>query len=133
GARGPREPPVLPPYAVGTSVSSLGELISTPGSDGASSTAPLAIPCGTIGYIDPASIAHGAKASPSSDLYALGAMLFECLTGMVPAAALAPSGAGLRGEVLDGRTTPPKLADLAPDAPPALARLIDALLAPDRR
>src|SRR5262245_60983105 len=71
-----RELPDLPLHAVGTSVSSLGSLVSTPGVD----TAPLAIPCGTIGYIDPACIAHGAKASPASDLYALGAMLYECLT-----------------------------------------------------
>jgi eukaryotic-like serine/threonine-protein kinase len=133
--------PDLPLDAVGSKLSSLGELCSASAADGSRITVPLAIPCGTIGYIDPASIAHGAMASPASDLYALGAMLFECLTGHVPAAALpcgassdkAPQGArGLRGEVLDGRVRPPPLLDLEPLVPPSLARLIDALLAPER-
>jgi len=85
---------------------------------------------GTMGYIDPASVATGAPASSASDLYALGAMLFECLTGRVPAAA---QGRTLNPAVLTGRARPPSVAALAPDAPPALAELIDDLVAPDRR
>nr|QDA77053.1 protein kinase [Jahnella sp. MSr9139] len=85
---------------------------------------------GTVGYIDPVCFAAGAPASPASDLYALGAMLFECLTGKVPAEALAGA---LRTGVLTGRTRPPPLASLAADAPAELAELIDSLVAPDRR
>ena len=40
---------------------------------------------GTMGYIDPACLAEGQPADATSDLYALGAMLFECLTGRLPA------------------------------------------------
>jgi serine/threonine protein kinase len=122
----PIEMPDLPSDALGTKLSDLGGRASAP------TTVPLAAPCGTIGYIDPMSIALGAPASPASDLYALGAMLFECLTGKLPAAFGAPFGAALRGEVLDGRAKAPPLLDVAAELPPALARLIDVLLVPDR-
>jgi serine/threonine protein kinase len=85
--------------------------------------------CGTLGYIDPVCIEEGAPADAASDLYALGATLFECLAGSVPAALGAPQDVGLRGDVLDGRSPAPPLASVAPDVPPALARLIDSLLA----
>src|SRR5262249_20623097 len=70
-----------------------------------------------------------APAVAASDLYALGALLFQCLTGRLPALA---TGGGLSGEVLDGRAPAPLLLAVAPDTPPLLARLVDALLAPDR-
>jgi eukaryotic-like serine/threonine-protein kinase len=92
-------------------------------------TRSLRLVCGTIGYIDPVCIASGAAAAPASDLYALGALLFKCLTGRLPAQT--PSG-DLSGEVLDGRAPAPPLQALAPDVPASLARLVDALLAPDR-
>ena len=85
---------------------------------------------GTVGYIDPVVMSTRAPAVPASDLYGLGALLFECLTGRLPAAANA--GEGLRGEILDGRSSPPSVRSLAPDAPPSLVALVDALLAPDR-
>lgn len=83
---------------------------------------------GTVGYMDPFSVATGAQATPASDLYGLGAVLFEALTGRLPAS----SKHGLRGEVLDGRAPPPGLASLVPEASASLTELVHALLCPER-
>jgi serine/threonine protein kinase len=144
GARKPREnrkPRIvmlddLPLEIVGTKMSAIeGALtqVSSAGSSTSSDPSSLGVRCGTVGYIDPVVVSTGVPATPSSDLYALGAMLFECITGKVPAAARMPDGRGLKGEVLDGRLAAPPLLEVVPEAPPALARLIDALLAPERR
>jgi serine/threonine protein kinase len=90
------------------------------------------IRCGTVGYIDPICLSTVAPATPASDLYALGATLFECLTGHVPAAAAMPEGRGLKGEVLDGRAPAPPLLTIAPETPKGLAAIIDSLLAVER-
>jgi serine/threonine protein kinase len=87
---------------------------------------------GTLGYVDPACL-QGSAATPASDLYALGVVLFECVTGEHPAATAAGAGEGLKLEVLDGRLSAPRLRDVGTDAPAALARLVDALLEPDPR
>ena len=91
---------------------------------------PLGVACGTVGYIDPACLAGGERATAASDLYALGALLFECLAGRLPAAM--GDGRGLRGEVLDGRARPPPLCEVAPDVAPSIGRIVDALLSPRR-
>jgi serine/threonine protein kinase len=87
---------------------------------------------GTFGYIDPHCVATLSAATPASDLYSLGATLFECVTGRVPAAiaARAEGASGLKGEVLDGRAAAPPLARVAPEVPPSFAKLVDALLDP---
>jgi eukaryotic-like serine/threonine-protein kinase len=100
----------LPPEAVGSRLSAL----VTAGETCATTAAGVA--CGTFGYLDPICLATSAPADPTSDLYSLGAMLFECLAG----------------DVLDGRAPAPPLLDVAPSAPPSLARLVDALLSPAR-
>jgi len=88
---------------------------------------------GTLGYMDPRSVATQGRATSSSDLYALGATLFECAVGMLPAAyaARAAGSFGLKGEILDGRAASPALAVAAPDAPAELASIVDGLLDPD--
>lgn len=83
---------------------------------------------GTPAYMAPEQ-ATGEELTPASDIYALGLVLWECLTGDTP----------LRGEsavaTLIRRQTgrPPRLRSLRPDAPPWLARLLEAMLDPDRR
>ncbi len=83
--------------------------------------------CGTLGYIDPECLrTFAAPSAPASDLYALGATLFELLTARLPA----ESGSVLRGDVLDGRQRPEPLASVRPDAPSELCLLVDSLLSP---
>ena len=86
-------------------------------------------PAGTLGYMDPETVATGLSATPASDLYSLGAMLYECISGKVPAVM---GETGLSGEVLDGRKTAPSLRALSPNMPRGLAVLIEKLLAPRR-
>lgn len=83
---------------------------------------------GTMGYIDPDCL-RGGPAGPSSDLYALGAMLYECLGGRLPAAG---EGGALQPAVVYGVEPPRPLRELAPDVPEPITRLVDALVDPDR-
>ncbi|MFO0757290.1 MAG: protein kinase [Byssovorax sp.] len=106
--------------------------VTARGPEGARPTVSLKIRCGTVGFIDPHCVETGDAATPESDLYALGATLFECLTGKLPAAAASPAR-GLKLEILDGRAPAPSLLDLVPDIPPDLARLVALLLEPDPR
>jgi hypothetical protein len=52
---------------------------------------------GTPGYIAPEQLARGAPASVAVDIYALGAILYECLTGQRPFRADTPLGTLLKG------------------------------------
>ncbi|MEP7121788.1 MAG: protein kinase [Byssovorax sp.] len=117
----------LPLEVVGTKLTALTRGVRA--EDGGSPV----ITSGTVGYIDPASL--GARPSPSSDLYSLGAMLFECLTGALPAVAAGRvlGKSELCGAVLDGRARSPSVLEAATGTPEALARVIDALLDPDPR
>jgi serine/threonine protein kinase len=102
------------------------------GADPIRPTIPLGFLSGTPGYIDPVCLAEREPATPASDLYALGAMLFECLTGKVPAAAAATPGRGLDEDVLEGFSRAPLLGAIAPEVPYLLGHEIDTLLAPER-
>ncbi|HEY4157239.1 MAG TPA: serine/threonine-protein kinase [Polyangiaceae bacterium] len=83
---------------------------------------------GTSGYIDPECLAGRRAAEPASDLYALGATLFACLTCRLPAS----SADGLNVDILEGHARAPALSELVPSVPAALSALIAALLEPGR-
>ncbi|HEY3494383.1 MAG TPA: serine/threonine-protein kinase [Polyangiaceae bacterium] len=88
----------------------------------------VTVATGTLGYVDPECLARGVPATASSDLYSLGATLFELVTGKLPAC----SGDVLLGAILDGRAQPPSLDALVPAVPRELAELVDSLLVPAR-
>jgi eukaryotic-like serine/threonine-protein kinase len=83
---------------------------------------------GTAAYISPEQAA-GEPATPASDVYAFGVILFQMLTGRLPFEAEEP----LDLVTLHRDAPPPAVTDLRPDAPPRLARLADACLVKDPR
>jgi serine/threonine protein kinase len=114
----------LPPDSIGRRASTL----DTSGDD---SDAPIT---GTIGYIDPICLRTLTPPSSSSDLYSLGATLYQCLTGDVPAAAASKKSGGktVDSGVLVGTTPAVPVAELAPATPPELAKLVDSMVAAKR-
>lgn len=89
---------------------------------------------GTIGYLDPYCLKTTNSPSASSDLYSLGATLYQCLTGDVPAVATAKKNGKqhLDKDVLLGGAPATPVAELAPSTPADLAKLVDQLVAPTR-
>lgn len=84
-------------------------------------------PVGTPAYMAPEQVT-GEAVTPAADLYAVGAMLYEVLTGAPPFAGLA--GGPLEHKV---RRQPAPVLELAPHAPEALATLAMELLALEPR
>jgi tetratricopeptide (TPR) repeat protein/TolB-like protein len=83
---------------------------------------------GTLLYAAPEMFADddAAACAPAADLYSLGAVIFELLTGALP------HGRSLYRMLLRDRQRPVAWpADLAPDVPPRLVRTILRLLHPD--
>jgi eukaryotic-like serine/threonine-protein kinase len=85
---------------------------------------------GTTNYIAPERILRQPP-DPRSDLFSLGAVLYEMVTGRQPFAGISP--AEVLFNVLD--LDPPSLRAFAPDCPAALDRIVRRLLAkrPERR
>ncbi|UQA62626.1 serine/threonine-protein kinase [Polyangium aurulentum] len=82
---------------------------------------------GKRGYVDPVCWRDRSPATSASDLYALGAVLFICLAGRIPAA----GGGALDEDVLTGKKRATRISMLVSDLPAALVDLIDALLDPE--
>jgi eukaryotic-like serine/threonine-protein kinase len=86
---------------------------------------------GTMAYMAPEQARGGAELDARVDVFALGCLLFECLTGQPPFAAEHPTATLLK--ILFEDT--PRLGDRLPGAPAALEALLARMLAkdPDQR
>jgi hypothetical protein len=80
---------------------------------------------GTLQYLSPEQARGERELGPATDIYALGCVLFECLTGRPPFEGDHP-GVVLARILCDEA---PRLETLRPDAPPALAALVARMLA----
>jgi len=81
---------------------------------------------GTLAYMAPEQLRLRAP-GPAADWYAMGSTLFELATGCLPYGGDEETLYGAKTE----RRPPRRLSDLAPEAPPELAALIESLLNPD--
>jgi serine/threonine protein kinase len=80
---------------------------------------------GTPGYMAPEQIRGDRQIDARADVFALGCVLYECLTGY--AAFSGENFLAVRTKIL--LASPPPLASLCPEAPPALVDLVGAMLA----
>lgn len=92
------------------------------------STSPGAI-LGTIRYMAPEQLLGNGDVGPHTDLYALGAILYECLSGRPAHPGSTPQQ--LMYSVMNGTPTP--LSELRVDLPPALVAVVMRCLAKDHR
>ncbi len=83
---------------------------------------------GTPAYMSPEQLLGLADVDLTSDVYAVGVTMFECLTGALPYAGNYPQ---VLLEVT-GQQPPPSVRSLAPDLPPGLALVVDRAMAKSR-
>src|SRR5262249_29728692 len=81
---------------------------------------------GSVHYMAPEQV-QGERAGPQSDIYAVGVVLYECLTGRKPINA--PSDFGVMKAHLDEVPIPPM--DESADVPPELSAAVMTALAKD--
>jgi hypothetical protein len=86
---------------------------------------------GTPGYMAPEQVSGQKQLTPAADVFSLGCVLYECLTGQPPFAA--PHLVAALAKILFTEPTP--LRELCPNLPPAFAELLGRMLAkePARR
>ncbi len=84
-------------------------------------------PIGTPEYMSPEQVLGSKDVDHRTDIYALGVVLFEAITGRVPFQG--ESFVALAMNVMESPA--PRLRTLAPDAPPELDELIDRMLSKD--
>jgi serine/threonine-protein kinase len=82
---------------------------------------------GTPSYMSPEQFLDASRVDARCDVYALGVLLYQMLTGRVPFSA--PSFGALAVVVTQEKA--PSVALLRPDLPPRLVALVDAMLAKD--
>jgi len=81
---------------------------------------------GTAHYLAPEQVA-GKPATPASDLYSVGAVMYEMLTGRKPFEADTPIAVAMKRLSED----PPGVRSVRPDVPVAMAQVVDRALARD--
>ena len=81
--------------------------------------------CGTLGYMPPEMFGCGSRCDGQSDIYSLGVMLYQLLTGSLPFDSHEPHA--LASAQLQQRPREPRT--LAPHLPPRLTRLLMKMLA----
>jgi serine/threonine-protein kinase len=87
----------------------------------------LGVSVGTPAYISPEQAAGDPNIDQRSDIYSLGCMAYELLTGRAPFAGRSPQ----RTLAAHLTETPEPIAELRPDVPPALGELVMRCLAKD--
>ena len=90
--------------------------------EGADAAPPLeADEIGDAGYMAPEQLRDPERVTPAADLYAVGVMIYEALTGQ--------AGPSIHERL--NATPPPDPRDVCPELPPEAARFVRALLQPD--
>ena len=83
---------------------------------------------GTIGYMAPEQALRQQEVDARADLFALGCVLYECVTGKAPFAS--PDQVAVLAKVL--REEPPRVSEMCPAVDPRVEQLLSWLLAKNR-